>query len=164
MKKASASEKQRAALPAPYRVQELSGSLPADLIKAIDGLGGTVFQVWPLGNHAERLRSEDRFHGLFVWYGDELVALKLGYPEAPDVFYSWIGAVGPAHRRQGIADLLMQRQHDWCRKQGFRRIRSKTKNAFKAMLILNLRHGFNIVSTYTDRQGEIKIVLEKVLS
>lgn len=31
------------------------------------------------------------------------------------------------------------------------------------MLILNLKHEFNIISIYTDETGETKIILEKTL-
>ncbi|MCL4426117.1 MAG: hypothetical protein M1299_02105 [Firmicutes bacterium] len=32
------------------------------------------------------------------------------------------------------------------------------------MLILNLRHGFDIIGTYTDEKGEPKIILAKSLN
>jgi hypothetical protein len=31
------------------------------------------------------------------------------------------------------------------------------------MLILNIKHGFDVIGTYTDEKGEPKIILEKRL-
>jgi GNAT superfamily N-acetyltransferase len=93
--------------------------------------------------------------------GDEVVGFKLGYAESEAVFYSWLGGVQPAYRQQGIARELMQRQHDWCRRAGFRRVRMKTRNQWKFMLILSLRSGFEISETYAGADGVLRIVLEK---
>ncbi|HEY8343405.1 MAG TPA: GNAT family N-acetyltransferase [Calditerricola sp.] len=45
------------------------------------------------------------------------------------------------YRRRGIATELMKRQHAWCRRHGYQTIRTHTKNKWREMLILNLRHG-----------------------
>ncbi|MBO8157289.1 MAG: hypothetical protein H0Z32_12600 [Bacillaceae bacterium] len=34
---------------------------------------------------------------------------------------------------------------------------------WKGMLILNLKHGFDVIGTYTDEKGEPKIILRKNL-
>ena len=47
--------------------------------------------------------------------------------------------------------------------QGYEVIQTQTKNKWRNMLILNLRHGFDIVGTYTDSKGEPKIILKKRL-
>lgn len=31
------------------------------------------------------------------------------------------------------------------------------------MLLLNIKNGFDVIGTYTDQDGEIKIILEKSL-
>ena len=92
------------------------------------------------------------------------LGFKSGYalPEE-GVFYSWLGGVLPACRRQGIGQLLLDAQHDWCRQQGFRAIRTKTLNRWKSMLLLNLRNGFDITGTYAGENGVLKILLEKQL-
>jgi predicted GNAT superfamily acetyltransferase len=95
--------------------------------------------------------------------GGEVIGYKIGYEERTARFYSWLGGVNPQYRGKGIASELMRRQHKWCCDQGYKVIRTHTKNKWREMLILNLRHGFDIVGTYTDDKGEPKIILEKRL-
>jgi predicted GNAT superfamily acetyltransferase len=94
---------------------------------------------------------------------DRIVGSKLGYRIAPQIFYSWIGGVRAEFRGRGIAAGLMRAQHDWCGKHGFEIVRTKTKNSFKPMLILNLKSGFDITKVYQNPDCELKIVLEKKL-
>ncbi|PIT98664.1 MAG: hypothetical protein COT74_13250 [Bdellovibrionales bacterium CG10_big_fil_rev_8_21_14_0_10_45_34] len=55
----------------------------------------------------------------------------------------------------------MAAQHEWCQNQGYLTVSTKTQNRFKAMLILNIKHGFEIVATDpTDKDG-MKILMEK---
>ncbi|EPZ52678.1 hypothetical protein N007_02510 [Alicyclobacillus acidoterrestris ATCC 49025] len=75
-------------------------------------------------------------------------------------FYSWLGGVHPEFRGRGIANELMRRQHVWCEKQGLHVIRTQTRNTWRDMLILNIRNGFNIVGTRTEK-GDTTILLEK---
>lgn len=67
------------------------------------------------------------------------------------------------YRGRGIASELMRRQHEWCHNESYKVIRTQTKNKWRDMLILNLRHGFDVVGTYTDEKGEPKIILKKRL-
>jgi GNAT superfamily N-acetyltransferase len=89
-----------------------------------------------------------------------LVGCKLGYERKPGQYYSWLGGVHPDFRGQGIARELMLRQHGWCPQHGYRRIRTQTYNHWRAMLLLNLRVGFDIVGTVQGPHGLV-IVLEK---
>ncbi|QJD81056.1 GNAT family N-acetyltransferase [Spirosoma rhododendri] len=93
---------------------------------------------------------------------DVVVGCKFGYEREPGLFYSWLGCVDPAFRGQGVAAELMRQQHDWCRSQGYRTIRTQTYNQWRSMLLLNIRSGFDIVGTEPGRYG-LKIVLEKSL-
>ena len=101
--------------------------------------------------------------GWLAFVGEELVGCKLGYERKPGHYYSWLGGVHPDYRGQGIAAELMRRQHAWCREQGYQRIRTQTYNRWRAMLLLNLRHGFDIIGTVQGRHG-LTIVLEKELA
>lgn len=93
---------------------------------------------------------------------DQVVGCKLGYEQQPDQFYSWLGCVSSSHRGRGLASGLMRRQHDWCRQQGYTRIRTHTYNQWRDMLILNLRFDFAIIGTLQGKRG-LTIVLEKTL-
>jgi len=110
-------------------------------------------------------KAQDRKRSLLcvAHVGRELAGFKLGYESDPDKFYSWIGGVDDSFRKQGIASALMKAQHEWCRLQGYERVQTRTKNQWREMLILNLRHGFDVIGTFTDDKGEPKIILEKRL-
>ncbi|MEH7884286.1 GNAT family N-acetyltransferase [Bacillus sp. JJ1609] len=96
--------------------------------------------------------------------GRKVIGYKIGYPLDEEKFYSWIGGVDPAYRTQGIASMLMEKQHTHLRANGFKVVQTKTKNKWRSMLILNIKNGFNIIGTYTDDEGEPKIILEKRLT
>jgi catechol 2,3-dioxygenase-like lactoylglutathione lyase family enzyme/predicted N-acetyltransferase YhbS len=100
---------------------------------------------------------------VLAWSGEQIVGFKIGYRHNHRQFYSWLGAVHPAYRRRGIASELMRRQHAWAAAQGYRVVRTKTMNQYRDMLVLNLRHGFDILGAYTDRHGEPKLILERDL-
>jgi len=93
----------------------------------------------------------------------KVVGYKIGYELSNVKFYSWLGGVDPKYRNKGIAQKLMEKQHQYLKEQGYNIVQTKTKNKWRQMLILNLKNGFSIVDTYTDNNGEIKIVLEKNL-
>ncbi|WP_375437015.1 GNAT family N-acetyltransferase [uncultured Hymenobacter sp.] len=93
----------------------------------------------------------------------QVIGCKLGYERKPAHYYSWLGGVHPGFRGQGIARELLRQQHAWCQQQGYNRIRTQTYNHWRAMLLLNLRAGFDIVGTVQSARGLV-IVLEKELA
>ena len=126
-------------------------------------LHGTIFNAQSADSIAEELLTRPKFLILIAVDLDRVVGYKVGYQERKTRFYSWLGGVYPEYRDRGIATELMQRQHEWCKNQGYTVIRTQTKNQWRNMLILNLRSGFDVVGTYTDEKGEPKIILEKRL-
>jgi GNAT superfamily N-acetyltransferase len=126
-------------------------------------LHSTIFKNQSPDSIEEELSGRPKFLILVALDNDEVVGYKIGYQERKARFYSWYGGVYPEYRRQGIASELMLRQHEWCKSQGYRVVRTQTKNKWRSMLILNLRHGFDVVGSYTDEKGESKIILEKRL-
>ncbi|SOD79783.1 GNAT family N-acetyltransferase [Spirosoma fluviale] len=92
----------------------------------------------------------------------QVIGCKLGYERKPGHNYSWLGGVHPDFRSHGIATELMRWQHGWCQQQGYQTIRTQTYNQWRSMLILNLRHGFDITGTLQGKHG-LTIVLEKRL-
>lgn len=113
--------------------------------------------------HSVFRKAHDRKRSLLcvAHDGHEVAGFKLGYESDPGKFYSWIGGVKDKFRNQGIASALMKAQHEWIARQGYDRVQTRTKNKWRDMLILNLRHGFDVIGTYTDDKGEPKIILEK---
>lgn len=107
------------------------------------------------------------FQVLLACDADQVVGCKIGYAWQQDIsarstFYSWLGGVAPAYRGLGIAGELMRRQHEACRAAGYVVVRTHTYNQWRDMLILNLRHGFQITGTQPGKHG-LTIVLEKAL-
>lgn len=103
---------------------------------------------------------------VLVAYDDKApVGFKVGYEREKDgSFYSWMGAILPSYRGQGVAKLLATRQEAWAASQGYQCIRFKTRNRLKAMLLFSLKNGFNIVDIEPKPTvGEHRIILEKEL-
>lgn len=94
----------------------------------------------------------------------EYVGFKLGYERRKGRFYSWMGGVVPAVRRQGVGRALMEKQHQVVSSLGYTSIRTQSSNAFRGMLILNLLCGFDIVGTFVNpKTHSVRILFEKDL-
>jgi GNAT superfamily N-acetyltransferase len=92
------------------------------------------------------------------------VGFKLGYQQQEKVFYSWLGGVLPAFRRYGVAQALLVAQEHWARSQGFRLLTVKTRNQFRAMLMMLISNDYQIVQL--EKKGEVadyRLLLEKTL-
>jgi len=111
----------------------------------------------------ERMKKVDGLITLCAFHEERVVGLKVGYEDTSERFYSWIGGVHPFYRKRGIASYLMEMQHRILQERGYKAVFTKTKNKWRNMLILNLRHGFDVIGTYTDSKGEPKIIFEKAL-
>lgn len=111
----------------------------------------------------EEAKQQHRSMFVICFDGDRLVGFKMGYQIKSKEFYSWLGGVRPDYRNRGIASELMKMQHNWCKDNGYESIRTETMNRFRNMLVLNLHHGYNVTGTYTTREGDTKIILEKFL-
>lgn len=139
-------------------VSPFPSSLPAE---ALD-LARQVFTSMDEKKFSERVSRPDGVIAMATDHG-RAVGFKIGYRESDTTFYSWLGGVLPDFRGQGIAQRLMQAQHEYCRQQGYRFVKTKTMNRWRAMLILNLKNGFDVHETYLSASGERKIILIKTL-
>lgn len=113
------------------------------------------------------LRSKISAHSrvllVMVFDDEKLAGFKLGYAQDLQQFYSWIGAVAGDYRGLGLASEMMKIQHDWCAKQGFERIETRTRDSFGEMLSLNLKFGFKVVGLLHESPESTKIILQKKL-
>lgn len=93
-----------------------------------------------------RERLEGRpWYGLVAESTNGLLGFKVGYEESAEVFYSWLGGVLFEGRGQGVATELLYEQERWAQGRGYKQIRVKSRNRFRAMLILLLKEGYDIV-------------------
>ncbi|HCV01714.1 GNAT family N-acetyltransferase [Pseudoalteromonas sp. APAL1] len=87
---------------------------------------------------------------LVAFIDNEPVAYKLGYALDSNTFYSWLGAVAPKCRGQGIAQALLNAQETWVQEHNYRAIKVKSMNRFPAMLSMLIKNSYAIVG-YEDR-------------
>ncbi|MDP4982470.1 GNAT family N-acetyltransferase [Pseudoalteromonas tunicata] len=101
---------------------------------------------------------------LIAYHQAKPVAYKLGYQLNENTFYSWLGAVLPEFRGQGIAKQLLLAQESWVKAQGFMAIEVKSMNRFKTMLQMLIAHDYHIISCKPAQQStEVKIRFRKQL-
>lgn len=143
---------------------EIKGKPDEAKLKEIVEFYASIFAKIDREKFHRRINKAENLHIVLAFQVNRIVGFKIGYQIEPKKFYSWIGGVDKNFRAQGIAAELIKRQHLWCVKNKFDTIQTKTQNKFKAMLILNIKHDFDIIDVYRDSQNELKIVLEKPLS
>nr|WP_093060781.1 GNAT family N-acetyltransferase [Psychrobacillus sp. OK028] len=95
--------------------------------------------------------------------GAKVIGYKIGYALDNDKFYSWLGGVDTNFRKFGVGSTLMEKQHQYLKEQGYSVVQTKTMNKWRSMLVLNIKNGFDVIGTYTDKKGLHKIILEKDL-
>jgi len=103
-------------------------------------------------------------HILIARVGGKPIAYKMGYALSATIFYSWLGGVNPAYRKQGIATQLRQQQEAWALQAGYSQLQVKSMNRYPAMLQLLIASGYQI-SGYEDNGSTTtsKICFSKAL-
>ncbi|MEO1046224.1 MAG: GNAT family N-acetyltransferase [Pseudomonadota bacterium] len=93
----------------------------------------------------------------------EALGFKLGYRREPQLLYSWLGGVAPAARRRGVASALMTAQHQWAHDHGYHHVETRTRSINNAMIIANLRGGFNICGFTLTKSGAGSVTMRIAL-
>lgn len=114
-------------------------------------------------NLIKQMKSKPKMLIDVAWDGEKVIAFKIGYALDNDKFYSWLGGVDANYRNYGVASKLMEKQHQHLKRNGYKIVQTKTMNKWRSMLILNIKNGFDVIGTYSDENGETKIILEKNL-
>jgi len=91
------------------------------------------------------------------------LGFKLGYRRGPALLYSWLGGVIPGARGQGLAARLMQAQHDWATAKGYAAVETRTRASNSAMIIVNLKAGFQITGVEAGDAGHMMVILRRTL-
>ena len=119
-----------------------------------------------LHDYKNRLESADQALVLIALVENEPVGFKVGYTRDNDgSFYSWMGGVLPGFRRIGVAQKLADAMERWATGQGYTKLRMKTRNQHRHMLLFAIRNGFIITGFKPyPNNAESRILLEKVLT
>ena len=132
-------------------------------LQEITVLYSSIFEDADISFFKNRLQENLNAILILAYHNEKLVGFKIGYPYDKDTFYSWIGGVLPKHRKTRIGTNLLTTLEKEVRILGYRKLRTKSMNMYKPMMILNLKNGFDIVNFYTNSKGQTKIVFEKIL-
>ncbi len=116
----------------------------AELMAQIDELGAIEYDKNTLALDMQERIGEHQYLCLVAYIQGQAVGFKLGYALDDGVFYSWLGGVLPRFRQQGVAKQLLMAQEHWAKTQGYHVIKVKTRNCYKAMLIMLITHGYQI--------------------
>jgi GNAT superfamily N-acetyltransferase len=132
-----------------------------------------IFPDWNEAEFRKKISDKKDVMLLLARIDDQVVGYKLGYGlerglkcagAEGEIFYSMLGGVLPKFRRLGLAGQLMNEQHAWAKMRGYQTVQTKTMNEHRAMLALNIKLKFDIISAELDPgDGRFKILMEKKL-
>ena len=140
-----------------------SGLLTTEMFSDVLNLYAELFEDADLEFFKNRFVNQPEIYSVLAYYKNMLVGLKIGYPIDAVVFYSWIGGIKLNFRKKGIGSQLAILQENWAMQEGFKKLKTKSMNCFKSMMILNLKNGFDITKIYTNEKGQTKVVFEKLI-
>ena len=129
----------------------------------LEKLYTAIFRDAQLDFFKQRFQEKENICSIIVFDSKNPIGFKIGYKYNDITFYSWVGGVLPEYRKRGIAKKLVTLQEQWAKENSFLKLRTKSMNRFKPMMILNLKNGLDIVSVYTNSTNQTKIVFEKEL-
>lgn len=136
-------------------------TIPAHIVERIQHVHRAVFEGQSL--KVSKLDNKINLIAFIAIVDDEVAGFKLGYEVEEGVFYSWLGGVDPMFQQRGVAKQLMQAQHKALKEMGYKIVRTHSRNERRAMLLLNIKSGFDVIDTFVDDKGRHKIRLEKQL-
>ncbi len=86
----------------------------------------------------------------------------IGYEEDKQTFYCWMTGVIPKFRKRGVLKKMMDFQDKWAKNNSYRKIKIKTRNTRREMLLYLVKYGFLITAVEnTGRAEDNRILLEK---
>ena len=139
------------------------GNTNDNLLKKFLNIYSKIFEDANTSFFIDRFNSQPKIITVLALNKTEIIGFKIGYPYNENTFYSWVGGVLPNFRQKRIASTLAEHQEQVAKSQGYSKLRTKSMNRFKPMMILNLKNGFDIVQVYTNDSGQTKVVFEKTL-
>lgn len=135
--------------------------LAPELISEVASLSEQIFEP-PAIDYFWRLTRMPEVSLFCAREEGRLLAFKAGYAIAERKYYSWLGAVAPDRRNQGIASELARRQHAWLRECGFSVVETSSRNNNSIMTRINLASGFVMIGTKIEPHG-VQVLWSKKL-
>lgn len=118
---------------------------------------------YPLEEYKRRFEGK-QYLALAAYDNDKIIGFKIGYQLTETTFYSWMGAVLKEYRNKNVAKQLAKHQEHWAKQNGYTKIRFKTRNKLRSMLLFAIKNDFNIMNVEPrDDINEYRIVMEKRL-
>lgn len=100
---------------------------------------------------------------IIAYQEDKFLGYKMGYENYTNTYYGWVTAVSPDCRKMGVWTAMTDRQHEWCRAHGYKKIQINTTNTWKDALARTVKYGYFIYGTYKNDKDEVRILMEKHL-
>jgi predicted GNAT superfamily acetyltransferase len=147
-----------------FTYQSIEGVPNQKVLEELLQLYNELFEDARLNFFKERIYTKEDIIIILCYNSDLLIGFKLGYQYDKNTLYSWVGGVLIEYRNQGIGKELLQMQHNLALRKGYKKVRTKSMNRFKPMIILNLKNGFDIIKVYTNDSQQTKIIFEKKLN
>jgi len=95
-----------------------------------------------------------------AYVDDKAAGYMIGYDRFKDnSFYCWMTGVSPEFRKMGILKKMMYFFTDWCKNQGYKKIKIKTRNSRREMFAYLVKYGFNAI----DIQNKEDIIDNRIL-
>jgi len=135
-----------------------------ELLEELVNLSRSLFKNKPNYDYFSALKHKPALILLARNSDNTLIAFKIGYQYSDDVFYSWIGGVHPKFRTHGIAQYLINIQHEWCINHQYRLIRTKTLVNNSIMYALNVKNGFSVIGNDLSGKHGPTLIYSKFLS
>ena len=143
------------------KIKSIQGIPSNEVLNELLTLYTSVFEDAIVDLFMERISTKEDVVSIIAYKNEVPVGFKIGYRYNESTFYSWVGGVLFNHRKEGVAKQLATTQESIAKEKRYTKLRTKSMNRFKPMLILNLKNGFDIVQVYTNEKGQQKIVFEK---
>lgn len=138
---------------------ETNCSATLNLLNSIPEFDGTFTEAYL----KERLINDGII--LLAFDNNTAIGCKIAYNRFGDKsLYSWLGAVLPNYRKQGIATLLNHEMEKRATINNYTSILFKTRNKHKSMLQFALKNGYDIINFEEKTDvSENRIILKKEL-
>ena len=145
------------------QITEIRKLVTADQTAQLAPIFREAFDTSPSTIFLERLNEKSDLSVLLAHDEDALIGFKIGYTRFKGIFFSWLGAVAFSHRRNGVARQLVQHQHKLCLDRGYDEIQTESAGTNQAMLILNLKEGFEVSGMHLGYGDTLTVQLRKHL-